>query len=136
MADRTTSSSQVEEESSVTVLLELDDVINKVHSVCLDGSTYKQHQQQGTLDHYYRNILTEAVADMATLPVHRNAKGLEPLEDALEVTRTFSHVARLMCLTFGKPYKQVEADLVGVLQQFPTHDYRLAKILRNKNKLH
>ncbi len=119
-----------------STVYELDDVINKVHSVCLDSIIYKHHQAQGTLDNYYKEILTDAVADMATLPVTRNVKGLEPIEDPLEVTRTFTRLAHLMSIAFGKPYKQVEADLVTVIEGFPTQDYRMSKILRNRNKLH
>lgn len=118
------------------ILLELDDVFSKVHSVCLDGAVYKQHQTQGTLDTYYNEILVSAVADMAVLSVTRNSKGLEPIEDPAEVSRTFGKLAHLLCLTFGKPYRQVEADLIGSIQAFPTHDYRMSKILQNHNKLH
>ena len=117
-------------------ILELNDVLDRVHSVCLDGIVYKHHQVQGTLDSYYKEILTTAVADMASLPIVRNVEGLEPLEDPVEVDRTFSQVAHILCLTFGKPYKQVERDLVGVIQTFPTHDYRIATILKHHNKLH
>lgn len=117
-------------------ILELDDVISKVNSVCLDGTSYKLHQTQGTLNDYYKNILTNAIADMAVLPVARNAGGLEPIEDRGEFSRTFSRLARLLCLTFGKPFGQVEADLIDVLGEFPTHDARLAALLRNRNKLH
>ena len=119
-----------------TEVIELDDVVSKVNAECLDSVSYKHHQASGTLDEHYMNILTTAVADMATLPVTRLSMGLEPIENPVEVSQTFSELAQILCIAFGKPYKQVEVDLINILQRFPAQDCRLAAILRNRNKLH
>ncbi len=117
-------------------ILELDDVVNKVNSQCLNSTEYKLHQSQGTLEQHYKQILSTAIADMARLPLSRVSEGLEPLEDPQQVSHTFARLARILSITFGKSYRQVEIDLVEVLDEFPVHDYRTAAYLRDHNKLH
>lgn len=131
-----TAGSKEESRMINTNMVELDQVVSKVHAECLDATSYKIHQAQGTLDEHYMNILTAAVADMASLPVTRLTRGLEPIDDPAEVSQTFSALVKILCIAFGKTYKHVEADLADALQRFPTQDYRLAAMLRNRNKLH
>ena len=120
----------------MTDILELEEVLSKVHSQCLDGTSYKMHKTQGTLDEHYQHILTEAVTSLVTLAPARHAEGLEPIEDPLVVTQTFAKLARFLSITFGKPFTEVQSDIFRQLEDFPVHDYHTAKVLRNRNKLH
>lgn len=116
--------------------VELQDVIDKAHKLCLDTKKYNRHLKKGTLDTFYSQILSNTVKDLAALPVERSAHGLDPVQNPIDVSFTFACVADIVCLTFGKTFKQVEADLVQVIRDFPAEDYRTARELHHSNMLH
>ncbi|TFH07492.1 MAG: hypothetical protein E4H14_08395 [Candidatus Thorarchaeota archaeon] len=116
--------------------VELQEVIDKAHKSCLNTKKYNKHLERGTLDTFYSQILSNTVKDLIALPVERAAQGLDPEQNPLEVSFTFACVADIVCLTFGKTFKQVEADLVQVIRDFPTDDFRTARKLRLSNLLH
>lgn len=116
-------------------IVELEQVISKVNKEFLGGK-YEKHKQKGTLDTYYNQILTSVAADMIVIPVQREIEGLEPLENPHDVLWTLAQVADVVSTVFGKPFAQVQKDLMKVVEQFPANDFRKATFLRHNNKLH
>jgi hypothetical protein len=118
-------------------ILEPRGIIERVQSVCLDGTSYHLHKTQGTLDHHYKELLSSAVADMVAMPFARFVQGLDPLDNTTQqVSATCVELAHMLAITFGKPFTQVEHDLIHTMKTFPADDYRTSMLLDVHKKLH
>ena len=115
--------------------LEMQDVINKIGRRTMDGDTYYDHLLDGTVDDYYKQVLTEIVTDMTVLPIERGFAGLDPIDDPIEITKAFTEMTAMVATLFGKQQKYVEEDLIRIMQLYPIDEVRFAQVLRLKNRL-
>jgi hypothetical protein len=111
-------------------------VVDKVHSTCLDQESYNLHQKQGTLDEHYNKLLQTMIADVLRVSVLQIQSGFSPLDSSTLVANTFSEVTKIMGIAFGRSRNIVAADIAGTLERFPTEDYRTAVLLREQKSLH
>jgi len=109
------------------------DVIDQVNSTCLDETASESHQ--GSLERY-NELLSKIVADVLAVSVTQIADGTSPLNSSRLVASTFSKVAKVIGVAFGRPFDNVAIDIVAALENFPSDDYRTAILLRKENKLH
>jgi hypothetical protein len=89
-------------------------------------------------DAIYTQFLTEAVTDIAILPVEREAQDLPLSEDDDErsLMDTMRRIVSITALKFNRSLGTVEQDLVRIMKAYPTVDVREAATLRHKGLLH
>lgn len=115
--------------------LEVQDVINKIGRRTMDGNTYYDHVLDGTVDEYYKQMLTEIVTEMTVLPIERGFAGLDPIDDPKEIAKAFTQMTAMVATLFGKQQRHVEEDLIRIMHDYPVDEVRFAQILRLKNRL-
>jgi hypothetical protein len=115
--------------------LEIEDVLDDLRRVAMDGNTYYEHVLKGTTEQYYSNVLTKVVNSMTILPIERGFAGLEPLDDGAEVQEAFIQMVSVIADLFGKQRRSVEEDLIRIMHTFPVEDVRSAQHLRHNNRL-
>jgi len=115
--------------------LEVQDVINKVGRLTMNGDAYYDHLENGTVEEYYLEMLMTIVTEMTVLPVERGFAGLEPIDDPKEISKAFQEMTAMVATLFGKQQRHVEEDLIRVMHDYPVDEVRFAQYLRHKNRL-
>lgn len=116
--------------------VEIGDVVEHLRHTFLDTSELRKHQRAGTVETFYTMLVNRVISEIAVVPIYRELKGFEPLDDPQEVTDAFNAIIDVLSLAFGKSHREVYNDLLKMVGDFPIADVRTAMILKNRNALH
>lgn len=116
-------------------IVELEQVIDLINQELVDANSFIKHQQAGTLDSYYDDMINRIAGNMVLLPLQREFNNLDPLTNPHEVINMFKHAADIISTVFGKTPTMVHSDMIDAVENFPADDYRHAIYLRQTNAL-
>jgi hypothetical protein len=119
-------------------VVELSDILERAEARVENTAAFIHHQVGGTLEEYYKQVLTEAIMDVVIMPVDRLREGIEPetTETTDDMIAVLKQVVTMVAFRFHKSVGEVEMDMLTMFKAFPTADYREAAVLRHKGMLH
>jgi hypothetical protein len=119
-----------------TTPLEMAELIDKIVAVAGDTSTMYIHIVNNTQPQYLDELIQMVVYDLILIPVARNIRNLELVDNAHTVSVGFKRIAKVLADFFLKDQQDIETRLLAAMEASPVDDVRQSFLLRSQNKLH
>lgn len=116
--------------------IELIDTVDKLKITLKDVNEYFDHQTNGTINAYYKEVLNNFAVDLMVVPIDRFTNGLPEIDDPDEISEVIEQASRLIAYTFDKSHQQIKDDLNVCVENLPIKDFREARLRRTQGMLH